>query len=157
MNSDAPRYEQVSIPSLLRHARYTYATAMRRALAESGHDDIPKNGLYVIGGLSPEGGGIPLSQLIEGLRISKQAAGQLVDTLVVRGYLERTVDPNDRRRLNVTLTKRGRTAATIQTHAREAIDAALAKQLGMRELRSLRRGLATLIDIGRQQDAGETS
>ncbi|HET7649348.1 MAG TPA: MarR family transcriptional regulator [Gammaproteobacteria bacterium] len=157
MSSDPPRYEQVSIPSLLRHARYTYATAMREALAQAGHDDIPKNGLYVIGGLSPQGGEVPLSQLIEGLRISKQAAGQLVDALVTRGYLERTVDPNDRRRLNVTLTKRGRAAAAIQTQARETIDAALAERLGAREMRSLRRGLATLIAIGRQQEAGESS
>ena len=40
-----------------------------------------------------------------------QAAGQLVDTLVMRGYLERQTDPDDRRRLVVRLTERGAEAA----------------------------------------------
>ena len=44
------------------------------------------------------------------LGVSKQAAGQLVDTLVLRGYLERSVDPEDRRRLTLTLTERGMAA-----------------------------------------------
>lgn len=47
-------------------------------------DDIPANGPYVIGGLAL-GGEVPLSRLIQELRISKQAAGQLVDALVLRG------------------------------------------------------------------------
>ena len=49
----------------------------------------------------------PLAEVIRQLGVSKQAAGQLVDSLVVRGYLDRTVDPDDRRRLIVTLTERG--------------------------------------------------
>ena len=81
--------EDVVIPVLLRHARNTYGSAMRQALAEAGYDDIPGNGLYVIGGLALNRADIPLGQLILELRLSKQAAGQLVDTLVTRGYLDR--------------------------------------------------------------------
>ncbi|NWO68016.1 hypothetical protein GY966_24405, partial [Escherichia coli] len=40
---------QIPLPALLRHARHTYGAAMRAALAEGGYDDIPGNGLYVIG------------------------------------------------------------------------------------------------------------
>jgi hypothetical protein len=47
-----PWYDEIVMSALLRHARYTYGIAMRRALAEAGYDDIPKNGLYVIGGLA---------------------------------------------------------------------------------------------------------
>jgi DNA-binding MarR family transcriptional regulator len=101
----------VPLPALLRHARTTYGTAMRRALAEAGYDDVPKNGLYVIGGMALGEGVIPLGQLIRELRISKQAAGQLVDMLVMRGYLQRAVDEADRRKLTITLTERGRAAA----------------------------------------------
>ena len=89
----------VTMPALLRHARTAYGLAMRGALAKAGYDDIPKNGLYVIGGLALQSCGHPLSQLIDELGLSKQAAGQLVDTLVARGYLERAVDDDDRRRL----------------------------------------------------------
>src|SRR3954466_11031173 len=109
--TDQPWHQQVSIPALLRHARDTYGKAMRAALAREGYDDIPANGLYVIGGLGMDDGGVPIRQLVSQLRISKQAAGQLVDTLVLRGYINRDPDEKDRRQLIVTLTERGRAAA----------------------------------------------
>jgi len=99
--------------ALLRHARLAYAEAMRSALAAAGYDDIPNNGLYVLGGLAREAEAHPLSELIAQLQLSKQAAGQLVDTLVTRGYLQRDVDGTDRRRLTVGLTDRGRDAARV--------------------------------------------
>jgi hypothetical protein len=111
---ESPWYETVSIPAMLRHARATYGRAMRRALDEAGYGDIPANGLYVIGGLALDEGDLPLGAIIRQLGMSKQAAGQLVDTLVLRGYLERAVDEADRRKLTVTLTERGRAAAEAQ-------------------------------------------
>src|ERR1700722_13417385 len=113
--------EEIAMPALLRHARVTYGISMRAALAAAGYDDIPGNGLYVIGGLAIEAGAVPLTELIRHLRVSKQAAGQLVDTLVVRGYLERAPDAHDRRRLTVTLTERGRAAAKVQRAAAPGI------------------------------------
>ena len=154
--TDRP-YDEVSIPALLRHARVTYSSAMRAALAEAGFDDIPKNGLYVIGGLALDRGDVPLATLIRDLRISKQAAGQLVDALVTRGYLDRAVDPGDRRRLTVTLTERGRAAAATQAAARDAIDAALLARVGPRNVSTLRRTLAALIDLDRGREAGPDS
>jgi DNA-binding MarR family transcriptional regulator len=144
--------DDVAIPALLRHARVTYGVAMRRALAEAGYDDIPRNGLYVIGGMALNREDIPLSQLIKDLRISKQAAGQLVDTLVMRGYLTRQVDDNDRRKLTVTLTERGRAAATTQAAVRQRIDAELIATVGEDDVRRMRRTLAALIDLGSCQE-----
>lgn len=154
MTQDTPWYEQIVLPALLRHARNTYGSAMRAALAEAGHDDIPGNGLYVIGGLALGAGGVPLGQLVRELRISKQAAGQLVDTLVLRGYLERTVDAADRRKLTVTLTERGQAAAAAQAEARERIDAALLVRVGADDVACTRRTLAALIDLGREDREG---
>ena len=151
MPTDPPWYEVVSIPALLRHARYTYATAMREALEAAGHGDIPKNGLYVVGGLALGAGDAPLSVLIRDLRISKQAAGQLVDALVERGYLERAEDPNDRRRQIVTLTARGRAAAEAQSAAAKRIDAQLAERVGAAGPGKLRKLLAVLVGIGHEQ------
>src|ERR1700761_7960305 len=108
MNDEKPWFETVVLPALLRHSRNTYGIAMHRALAVAGYDDMPRNGMYVIGGLALGAGEIPLGQLVKELRVSKQAAGQLVDTLVLRGYLERTADKEDRRKLTVNLTERGR-------------------------------------------------
>lgn len=150
MKTDKPWYETIVLPALLRHARTTYGLAMRRALAEAGYDDVPKNGLYIIGGLALGAQTIPLSQLVKELGVTKQAAGQLVDTLVLRGYLERTVDANDRRKLSINLTERGRAAAAVQAAAREKIDGELLERVGPDNLLSTRRTLAALIDLGRK-------
>jgi len=147
-------HEQVALPVLLRHARNTYGMAMRKALADAGYDDIPGNGLYVIGGLALDRSDIPLSQLIRELRISKQAAGQLVDTLVTRGYLERAVDKDDRRKLTVTLTDRGRAAAETQSAARAKVDADLLAAVGEDDFNRTRRTLAVLIDMWHDQECG---
>ncbi len=145
-NTDAV-LDDIGMPVLLRHARNTYGTAMRRALNDAGYDDIPGNGLYVIGGLALDRADIPLGQLIREMRLSKQAAGQLVDTLVTRGYIDRSADKDDRRKLTVTLTERGRAAAAAQRTAREKVDADLLAAVGKDDIDRTRRTLAVLCDM----------
>jgi DNA-binding MarR family transcriptional regulator len=146
---ETPWYEIVGIAALMRHARAVYGTAMREALTEAGYDDIPKNGLYIIGGLALGAEGVPLGRLGEELGVSKQAVGQLVDTLVLRGYLARTVDEADRRKLTITLTERGRAAAEVQKAAGDAINAKWAERIGDEGVLKVRRSLAALIALGR--------
>jgi DNA-binding MarR family transcriptional regulator len=155
MNESKPWYEEIVIPALLRHARTTYGKAMRQALADAGYDDVPRNGMYVIGGLALGANTVPLGVLIKELGVSKQGAGQLVDTLVLRGYLERTEDADDRRKLNIVLTKRGRAAASVQAAAREKIDAELIARVGQENVLRTRRTLAALIDMGRKVAEGQ--
>jgi DNA-binding MarR family transcriptional regulator len=150
-HSQPSRYDTVVIPALLRHARTAYGAAMRKALAEIDCDDIPKNGMYVIGGLAMGAGGVPLGRLVKDLGVSKQAAGQLVDTLVLRGYLDRSTDVEDRRKLTVALTPRGQAAAAAAAVARERIDAELTAQVGERCIAHLRKALGALCAMGRKQ------
>jgi len=150
MSEEKPRFKEIIMPALLRAARSTYGAAMRRALAEEGYGDIPKNGMYVIGGLALGAGDVPLSRLIQELGVSKQAAGQLVDTLVLRGYLERAIHADDRRKLIVTLTPRGQAAAAVQAAARMQVDAQLLTRVGADDIARTRRTLAALRDMGRQ-------
>ena len=147
MTNPNPVLDDIGMPVLLRHARNTYGAAMRRALNDAGYDDIPGNGLYVIGGLALDRNDIPLGQLIREMRLSKQAAGQLVDTLVTRGYIDRSVDKDDRRKLTVTLTERGRAAAAAQRAAREKVDADLLAAVGKDDIDRTRRTLAVLCDM----------
>jgi DNA-binding MarR family transcriptional regulator len=152
---ETPWFETVSYPALLRLARTTYGAAMRRSLEAAGFDDIPGNGLFVIGGLALGTGDVPLGALIADLGMSKQAAGQLVDTLVLRGYLIRAVDPDDRRKLVVKLTDRGQAAAAAQTAGREEVDAALQERVGEKAVMVSRKVLAALIGIGRPEEQHE--
>ncbi|WP_375398892.1 MarR family winged helix-turn-helix transcriptional regulator [uncultured Sphingomonas sp.] len=153
--NEEPWYQQVAMPALLRHARTAYGAAMRHALAEAGYDDVPPNGLYLIGGLALGKGEVVLGDLLRQLRLSKQSAGQLVDTLVVRGYLDRGIDPADSRKLNVTLTARGQAAAVVQGAAREMVDAELLAGVGPQDVERTRRTLAMLVDIARRRGGGD--
>jgi len=137
--------EQLSLPALLRWARSVYSSAIRSALGEAGYDDVPRNGIYVISAIAQTQA--PLADVIRQLGgVSKQAAGQLVDSLVVLGYLDRSVDPEDRRRLIVTLTERGEAAAGVIRATVHGLDAALEKRVGPEYLAHTRATLAALTE-----------
>lgn len=146
--SPAPR--PPSLPSLLRAARASCVAQVRRALGEAGFDDLPGNGIFVIGALAR--GGAPLSGIIRHLGVSKQAAGQLVDLLVRRGYLERSVDPADRRRLTVVASARGQAAAAVARAAGERIEAELARRVAPEWIAHTRAALQALAAIEENGD-----
>jgi DNA-binding MarR family transcriptional regulator len=140
-----PPSEDVVIPALLRAARGSYAQTISARLAAAGFDDVPRNGAFVLGGMANWGGSA--AEVIQGLGVTKQAASQLIDTLVLRGYLERDINPDDRRRMTIEPTDRGRAAAATIREAVEAIDAELAQMLTPAEQAGLRAGLTALAHI----------
>jgi DNA-binding MarR family transcriptional regulator len=140
----------IAFSALLRAARAGYGGAIRAALDKAGYDDIPKNGIFVIGAINRTGA--PLANIIAALGVSKQAAGQLVDALVLRGYLERDVDAEDRRRLTVKLSERGRAAANIARAAGERVEAALVKRVGREYVAHTRATLMALIAQTRKEE-----
>jgi DNA-binding MarR family transcriptional regulator len=152
MSDENPWYDTIVIPALLRGARHTYGKAMRKALEEADCDDIPDNGMYVIGALAMGTGVAPLGTMVLGLKSSKQAVGQLVDTLVLRGYLKREADEEDRRRLTIKLTERGWHAAAVQREVRERIDADLVARVGADTVSQARKMLGALVEIGHKHE-----
>ncbi|HEY2716115.1 MAG TPA: MarR family winged helix-turn-helix transcriptional regulator [Solirubrobacterales bacterium] len=54
--------------------------------------------------------GMRLTRLAELAKITKQSAGEVIDDLVKRGYVERIPDPEDRRAKLICLTEKGREA-----------------------------------------------
>jgi DNA-binding MarR family transcriptional regulator len=137
--------DDVGIPALLRGARGSYAHTIAGFLAEAGCDDLPRNGPFVLGGMANHHASAV--DMIRGLGVTRQAASQLIDTLVVRGYLTREVNPADRRRLNVELTDRGRAAAGAIAAAIGRVDEELAVMITPAELAGLRAGLIALAKI----------
>jgi DNA-binding MarR family transcriptional regulator len=129
----------------MRHAREVYREAVREALAGAGCDDIPRNAVFVLAGLdhgAKETEFSPQADVVASLGLSKQMASQLIDTLVLREYLERRNDPVDRRRMEVRLTGRGRSAAIAIRSATDAIDATIANLITTDQLNGFRAGLA---------------
>jgi len=140
MASDVP--SELPLAALLRAARSAVGRAIRSALEDAGYDDVPANGPYVISATSVAG--VPLAVIIERLGLSKQAAGHLVDLLVLRGYLDRQVDPEDRRRLVVSPTERGAAAALVIRQVADLLEARVATELGDADLLATRRTLVCL-------------
>ena len=106
---------------------------------------MPQNGPYVLGGMASLG--VSAGDLIRQLGVSKQAASQLIDTLVIRGYLQRHINPDDRRRMKIELTDRGRGAGSAIRAGVEAVDAELAELISPAELAGLQAGLVALTTI----------
>ena len=145
--------DDVVIPALLRAARGAYGVAIGKRLAAASFDDLPRNGPFILGGMGNHG--VAAGDLVRQLGVSKQAAGQLIDTLVLRGYLERQTNPDDRRRVTIALTDRGRAAATEVRAGVEEVDRELAARLTAEQLDGLRAGLVALTTIREQlEEAG---
>jgi DNA-binding MarR family transcriptional regulator len=94
--------------------------------------------------LNPE---IDLRSLADGLEISPSAASQQVDKLVERGFILRSEDPQDRRRLRLTLTSQGEEAAGEYSRAAIDYSTRVVSTLPEDDLRDLRRLLGTLIEL----------
>lgn len=147
------RCEQVSLLQLMREARDVYRRAIRGALERAGCDDLPRNAIVVLTSLAQQpvtDAYSPQSDVIASLGLSKQMASQLIDTLVVRSYLDRRNDPVDRRRMELRLTPRGRRTATVIQEAVDEIEAAVSKLISADEQRGMRAGLAAYRAVRQQ-------
>jgi DNA-binding MarR family transcriptional regulator len=143
-----PGHQNLGIPGLLRLARRAYGNSVRAAFAEAGFDDVPRNGAYLLARVYDNR--YAVAELTHGLGISKQAVSQLVDTMVMRGYIERSPDPDDRRRMQLTLTPRGEAAATVSWQAASRTDEELERRLSAAGVTALRDGLIALCAIGEE-------
>src|SRR6478609_1393875 len=85
------------------------------------------------------------SELGEQLGITKQAAGQLVDRLVDRGYLERAVHPQGGRRRQLVLAARGRRHLHDAGAILRRVEASMLAGLPEQERATLRSALVALV------------
>lgn len=139
-------WRNVSTSALLRAGFRSYGDVVRTALAEADFDDLPRNGAYVVGATAR--GSLTIQQLPSALGVTKQALSQLLDALVLRGYVERAPDPRDRRRLLLTLTDRGVQVAELVEECGRRTDAALVDIVGGTEaLDTARRVLGAMTTI----------
>ncbi len=154
--SEQPPHLTDTIAGLLRRARSAYSDAIESALRRAGLEDIPRRGTLLLSGLKTHGDAA-LASLVDRLGTSKQAASQLIDTLVSRGYIKRTIDPEDRRRLIISLTDQGHHAAEVINEAIHNVDNRLTSRLGSDRMHSLRDALNELADIAIPHHRGQAA
>jgi len=139
----------------MRAARNTYALAVRAAVVDAGFDDVPRDGVFALAAMG-EADFSP-AQLSGLLNVSKQAVSQLVDTLVVRGYVERALHAADRRRMQLSLTERGKSVVAASRGAVEALDRRVARAVGAAHVEHTRQTLAAIADLAAERRRGPSS
>ncbi len=118
--------------------------AIIERLATSGHAAIRPAHAKVFEHIGREGARV--ADMATAAQITKQSMGELVDDLEAAGYVERSVDPADRRAKIVRLTAFGWEAVAIAQQVLEGIQGQLRIRLGDRRYRALISALSDVLD-----------
>jgi DNA-binding MarR family transcriptional regulator len=121
---------------LLGLAFQQFVAELNADLREHGFDDLGRSDGYVFRALDAEP--LTTSALAERLGVSKQGAGQLVDDMTRRGYLQSRPDPRDGRARLLELTTRGRRALAAARDFHRRYETRLARRHGRARVDDLR-------------------
>lgn len=97
--------------------------------------------------------GTRLTALAEAAGMTKPSVSQLVDELEAAGYVERTPDPEDKRAQKIMFTKLGWRFLEDASRVKEAIEADIARALGVKGTATLRDLLTRFPSISENTDA----
>jgi DNA-binding MarR family transcriptional regulator/catechol 2,3-dioxygenase-like lactoylglutathione lyase family enzyme len=142
---DDPGLAELPTPTLMRAARGAYASSIRAQLHAIGVDDLPRNGAFLLAGIALGEG--PRQNLPGDLGVSRQAVSQVIDILVHRGYVDRNADPDDRRRIALTLTEQGQQVMEAVVRGVDAVDLQLRERVSAGQVDAMRSALIALADI----------
>lgn len=138
--------DALALSSLLLAAAGGLVRRIDAGVAARGYDDVrPAHG-FAFARLAP--GGATVGELAEHLDVSKQAASQLVEELVGKGYVQRRPHPDDARARLVVLTERGWACTRAAEEAAADAVRGWEEVLGQRRLRALAADLALLAPHG---------
>ncbi|WP_432879322.1 MarR family winged helix-turn-helix transcriptional regulator [Kribbella sp. CA-245084] len=121
---------------LLLLADQEFVRELREHVAAQGFDDQGRSDGFVFRTLSA--GPTTISGLAERLEITKQGAGQIVDDMERRGYIERRPDPSDARAKLLHLTEHGQAALSTARKFHQSYERRLRKQFGDEAIDTLR-------------------
>jgi DNA-binding MarR family transcriptional regulator len=115
------------------------------ALERAGAHDITRAQGRLLAGMDADG--TRVVTLAERARVPKQTAVSMLDRLEEAGYVERTVDPRDRRARLVRFTDKGRRLLPVVRAEEQSIDEEWSRALGPVRERRLREALQVLSDL----------
>ncbi|BCJ41818.1 MarR family transcriptional regulator [Actinoplanes ianthinogenes] len=141
------RRDLLDLPVLLLGAASALVDAIDAGVRARGFADLrPAHGFAFVR-LAPDGATVV--ELAEHLGVTKQAASQMADELVRKGYVERRPHPLDARARLLTLTDRGWACTRAADAAAEEALRPWADALGPDNLTTVRAGLSRLVVPGR--------
>jgi DNA-binding MarR family transcriptional regulator len=119
---------------------------VQAGVAARGYDDVRPTHGFAFARLATNGATV--SELAVHLGMTKQAASQLVEELVAKGYVERRLHPDDARARLVVLSQRGWACTRAADQAAAETVRSWAKVLGERRMRDLIADLAKIAPHG---------
>lgn len=135
------------LPLLLLAAAAQVTDAVQAGVAAAGFPDVrPAHGFAFVR-MAPDGATV--GEIAEHLGVTKQAASQLVDELVTKGYVERNPHPRDARARLITLTDRGWACTRAADAALGELTRNWSGTLGTGDLVQVRDALARVVAPGR--------
>jgi DNA-binding MarR family transcriptional regulator len=146
MPARAPAPAQ-DLPLLLLAAAAEVTDSVHAGVVAGGFTDLRPTHGFAFARMAPDGATV--GEIADHLGVTKQAASQLVEELVTKGYALRNPHPHDARARLITLTDRGWAA----TRAADAASAEFARHwaaaLGEDQIMALRDTLARVVAPGR--------
>ncbi len=137
----------LDLPVLLLGAARTLVDGIDAGVRARGFTDLrPAHG-FAFALLA--GGGATVVDLARHLDVTKQAASQMVDDLVTKGYVERRPHPDDARARLLVLTERGWACTRAADEAAEETLRPWAEAIGSERVAALRADLGRLAVPGR--------
>jgi DNA-binding MarR family transcriptional regulator len=141
------RRDLLDLPVLLLGAASALVDGINERVRAGGFTDLrPAHGFAFVR-LAPDGATVV--ELAEHLGVTKQAASQMADELVRKGYVERRPHPSDARARLLTLTERGWACTRAADEAAIAVLQPWADALGPAQLSAVRTALSRLAVPGR--------
>jgi DNA-binding MarR family transcriptional regulator len=134
------------VAMLILRAATQVIDGIQRGLAERGFSDVrPAHGFAFV---RISAGDATVAEVAAHLGVTKQAASQLVEQLVQRGYVKREPDPNDRRSRRLALTARGWECTRAAQAAAGDTTAAWEHQVGTQGMAALHAALQAVVVPG---------
>lgn len=142
------RTQPIDLGILLAVAYQEFVRELRVAHAKDGFEDVGRSDGYVFRALA--GRPVTVSDLATRLQISKQGAGQIIDDMERRGYVERRADPSDARARLLYLSARGTAALAAARRFHHAYERRLTRIHGQPAVTGLRTMLEAMAGAGEQ-------
>lgn len=127
---------------LLGLAFQQFVAELNDHLAQHGFDDLARSDGYVFRALDADA--LTTSALADRLGVSKQGAGQIVEDMTRRGYVQRRPDPSDGRARLLELTSRGRRGLETARDFHRRYETRLARRHGRGHVDDLRAMLTAI-------------
>ncbi|MFC3990298.1 MarR family winged helix-turn-helix transcriptional regulator [Actinoplanes siamensis] len=141
------RRDLLDLPVLLLGAASALVDGINAGIRARGFTDLrPAHGFAFVR-LAPSGATVV--ELAEHLGVTKQAASQMADELVRKGYVARRPHPSDARARLLTLTERGWACTRAADEAASEVLRPWADALGADQVAAVRAALSALTVPGR--------